>query len=100
MFQISPSLYKPESLIRIPSPLAALNLNACPRFSLQMASVEETNNATSRYSHKRATNNPLLQRKPKEEQDRRRQVFFKKVRQVSDDKNWESRSEQVRGRSF
>lgn len=100
MFQISPSLYKPESLVRIPSPLAALKLNACPRFSLQMASVEKTNHATSRYSHKRATDNPLLQRKPKEEQDRRRQVFFKKVRQVSDDKNWESRSEQVGGRCF
>lgn len=99
MFHASPSFYDPEYLIRKPSPLAPLNPNACPRFSPHMASTGQTSSDTSKYSYSLATHNPLLQRKPNEEQDRRRQVFLKKVRQVSDDKKWESRSEQVRGRS-
>lgn len=96
MFQMTPSSYDTEFFIRISSPLAPFNPNACPRFSLLMASAGETNSDTSKYSYKRATHNPLLQREPNEEKDRRRQVFLKKVRQVSDDKKWESRSEQVR----
>lgn len=98
IFQISPSSYNPEFLIRKSSPLAPLNPNACPRFSLQMASAGETNSDTLKYSYKRATHNLLLQRRPDEEKERRQQVFLKKVRQVSDDKKWESRSEQVGSR--
>ncbi|CAF9914175.1 hypothetical protein IMSHALPRED_001839 [Imshaugia aleurites] len=99
MSQISPPYYNPEFSIRISSPLAPLNPNACPRFSLQMATAE-TKNDTSNHSCKRASHNPLLQRKPNEEQDRRRHVFLKKVRQVSDDKKWESRSEQILRKDF
>lgn len=62
-----------------------------------MTSAGETKNDTSNYSYNRATHNPLLQRKSSEEQHRRRHVFLKKVRHVSDDKKWESRSEQVCG---
>ena len=97
MFQINPSSYNPEFLSRKSSPLAPLNPNACPRVSIRMASAGQINSDTSKYSYKRATQNPLLQRQSNEEQDRRRQVFLRKVRQVSDDKKWESRSEQVRG---
>ena len=96
MFQIDPSSYTPEFLSRKPSPLAPLNPNAYPRFSIRMAFTGQINSDTSN-PYKRATHNPLLQRQSNEEQDRRRQVFLKKVRQASDDKKWESRSEQVRG---
>lgn len=100
MFQASLSSHNPEYLILKPSPLAPLNPNAYQRFSPHMASTGQTSSDTSKYSYNLATHNPLLQRKPNEEQDRRRQVFLKKVRQVSDDKKWESRSEQVRGHSY
>ncbi len=60
-----------------------------------MASARKAGNEDAVYSHKRALN-PLLQRKVGEEQDRRRQAFLKRVRQASDDKKWESRTEQVR----
>ena len=96
MFQISPSSYNSEFSRRKLSPVASLNPNACPRFSVQMASARQINSDTSKNSYKRATHNPLLQRQSHGEQDRRRQIFLKKVRQVSDDKKWESRSEQVR----
>lgn len=98
MFQISPSSYDFELLVRRSTPLEPLKANACSRFSLQMASAGETNNDTSKSPYKRATNNPLLQRKTNEAQDRRRRVFLKKVRHASDEKKWESRSEQVRNR--
>ncbi|KAF6238202.1 hypothetical protein HO173_003836 [Letharia columbiana] len=99
MFQICPH-YNPEFLIRKPSPLAPLNPNACPRFYHQMTSAGGTSSDTSEYSYKRAAQYPLLQRKPTEEQDRRRQVFLKKVRQVSDDKKWGFRSEQILRKDF
>lgn len=96
MFQIRSSSYNSEFSSPNLSPLAPLNPNACPRFSVRMASAGQINSDTSKNSYKRATHNPLLQRQSSGEQDRRRQVFLKKVRQVSDDKKWESRSEQVR----
>ena len=96
MFQINPLSYTPEYLIGNQTPLAPLDPNACPHFSLHMAFSSQTTSNTSKYSHKGATENPLLQRNAREEQNRRRKVFLEKVRQVSDDKNWESRSEQVR----
>ena len=83
-------------MVRNLSPLAPLS-HACPRFSLQMATSGHTTSDISKASYKRAVKNPLSQRKPDEERDRRRQVFLDKVRQVSADKKWESRSEQVRG---
>ena len=100
MSRTSPSSYNSGYLSGTPSPLAPINPNACLRFSLQkvqMASRGQTSSDTSKYSHKRATQNPLLQCKPSKEEDRKRQVFLKKVRQASDDKKWETRSEQVRG---
>ena len=95
MFQASPLSYNPEYLIRTRYPLETLRPNACPRFSLQVSSSGKTSSDTSKYSHQRAVKNPLLQRNPDDEQGRRRQVFLDKVRQVSADKKWESRSEQV-----
>lgn len=95
MFQASPLSHNSEYLIRRRSSLETLNPNACPRVSLLMASSAQTSSDTSKYSHKRAVQNPLLHRKPDDEQGRRRQVFLDKVRQVSADKKWESRSEQV-----
>ena len=93
MFQISPSSYE-----RNLYPLALLDPNVCPCFSLQMASAGHANGDKSKYSGDRATRYPHMQRKPIEERDRRRQNFLKKVRQVSDDKKWEFRSAQVCGR--
>ena len=93
MFQISPSSYEREIY-----PLALFDPNACSRFSLQMASAAHANGDKSKYSGDRATRSPHMQRKFIEEQDRRRQKFLKKVRQVSDDKKWEFRSAQVCGR--
>ena len=61
-----------------------------------MVSSGQPSSDTLKFPYKRAMNNPLLQRKPHEEQDRRRQVYLEKVRQVSEDKKWETRSEQVR----
>lgn len=60
-----------------------------------MASARKAGTENSVYSHKRA-HNPLLYRKASEAQDHRRQVFLKKVKEGSDDRRWESRSEQVR----
>lgn len=97
MFQASPLSHDSEYLIQKRSSLETLNPNACPRFSLQMASSGQTSSDTPKYSHKRVVQNPLLHRKPDDEQGRRRQVFLDKVRQVSADKKWESRSEQVCG---
>ena len=97
MLQASPLSYTPEYLVRTSSPLAPLIPNACPRFSLQMAISGQTSSDTSKCSYRRPVKKFLLQRKPLEERDRRRQVFLDKVRQVSADKKWESRSEQVRG---
>ena len=99
MLQTSPLSYTPEYLAGALSPLAPLNPNACPRFSLQMAFSGQTSSHTSKCSYRRPVNNFLLQRQPHEERDRRRQVFLDKVRQVSADKKWESRSEQVRGQN-
>ena len=97
MLQASPLSYTPEYLVRTLYPLAPLNPNACPRFSLHMAFSGQKSSDTSKCSYRRPVKNFLLQRKPHEERDRRRQVFLDKVRQVSADKKWESRSEQVRG---
>ena len=97
MLQASPLSYTPESLARTSFPLAPLNPNACPRFSLQMVFSGQMSSDTSKCSDRRLVKNFLLQRKPHEERDRRRQVFLDKVRQVSADKKWECRSEQVRG---
>ena len=96
MLQAIPLSYNPEYLVRAVSPLAPLNPNACPRFSLQMAFSGQTSSDTSKCSYRRPVKNFLLQHQPHEERDRRRQVFLDKVRQVSADKKWESRSEQVR----
>ncbi|CAD6584413.1 MAG: hypothetical protein ASARMPRED_001755 [Alectoria sarmentosa] len=100
---LCPSSYNSGYLSGTPSPLAPINPNACLRFSLQkvqMASRGQTSSDTSKYSHKRATQNPLLQCKPSKEEDRKRQVFLKKVRQASDDKKWETRSEQILRKDF
>ena len=97
MFQANSMSYTPENLVRTLSPLAPLTPNACPRFSLQMASSGQTSSDTSKYSYRRPVKDFYLQRKPQEERDRKRQVFLDRVRQVSADKKWESRSEQVRG---
>ena len=97
MLQASPLSYSPEYLVRALSSLAPLKPNACPRFSLQMAFSGQTSSNTSKCSYRRPIKDSILQRKPHEERDRRRQVFLDKVRLVSADKKWESRSEQVRG---
>ena len=97
MLQAIPLSYTPDYLVRAVSPLAQLNPNACPRFPLQMAFSGQTSSDTSKCSYRRSVKNFLLQHQPHEERDRRRQVFLDKVRQVSADKKWESRSEQVRG---
>ena len=68
--------------------------NACPRFSLQMVSTRKVGDENKYFPPKYA-HNPLLQRRAAVEQDRKREVFLKRVRQTSDDKKWESRSEQV-----
>lgn len=60
-----------------------------------MASAGKSSNDKPLHPQKRVTQNPLLQRKPNEEQDRRRQIYLNKVRQTSDDKKWEARSEQI-----
>ena len=96
MLQASPLSYTPEPLVRTSFPSAPLNPNACPRFSLQMVFSGQMSSDTSKCSDRRPVKNFLLQRKPHEERDRRRQVFLDKVRQVSADKKWECRSEQVR----
>ena len=97
MLQANPLSYTSESSSRTLFHLAPLNPNACPRFSLEMTSSGQTSSDTSKRSYRRPLQKSLLQRKPHEERDRRRQVFLDKVRQVSADKKWESRSEQVRG---
>ena len=97
MLQASPLSYTSEYLVRTLYPLAPLDPNACPRFSLRMAFSGQTSIDTSKRPYRRPVKNFLLQRKPHEERDRRRQVFLDKVRHVSADKKWESRSEQVRG---
>ena len=89
MFQTTSLSYAPEYLTAYLSPSTPVGLNACPRRHMSFPSD------MSNYSNKRAVVNPLLQRKPSGEQHRRRQVFLEKVRQVSADKKWESRSEQV-----
>ena len=94
MSQISTEPCIREFPRRRPFPLEPRDPNACPRFSLQMASTRKADNENGSHSHKNAQN-PLLQRMAGLEQDRRRQVYLKRVRQTSDDKKWESRSEQV-----
>ena len=96
MFQVSSQLYFSYQPSLKPPPLGPRNPNACPRFSDSMASVRKEGNDKHIPFPKRAMQKYPVKRKPEEEQDRRRQVFLKKVREVSDDKKWESRSEQVR----
>jgi hypothetical protein len=59
-----------------------------------MASARSAGTENSIYSHKRA-HNPLFHRKASEEQDHRRHIFLKKVKESGEDRKWESRSEQV-----
>ena len=96
MFQVSPPSYTFNHMTRKPSPLAPHNPNACPRFPFQMASSEKKVYHKSLHAQKRVPQMPFLQRGPDEEQDRRREVFLKKVSQSSDDRRFESRGEQVR----
>ncbi len=95
MFQISPLYHTPTFMTRMSSPLAPRNPNACPRFPYQMASSEEKIYDRSLHPQKRLPQKPYQQRRPEEEQERRRGAFLTKVRQSSDDRRWESRSEQV-----
>ncbi|KAL2042194.1 hypothetical protein N7G274_004682 [Stereocaulon virgatum] len=95
MFQISPPSFTSPYSFRKTSPLAPRNPHACPRFSDYMASKAKSSNIKSVHSQKRPAQNPLQLPKPVEEQDRRRQVYLKRVRQTSDDKKWEARSEQI-----
>ncbi|KAM0803276.1 hypothetical protein BDR22DRAFT_61496 [Usnea florida] len=95
MFQISPSSYERDTY-----PLALLDPNTCSCFSLQIASAAHANGDKSKYLGDRATRYPHMQHTFIEEQDRRRQKFLKKVRQVSDDKKWESRSAQILRNDF
>lgn len=87
MFRISPLPYT----IHHPPPLAERIANACPHGSYQMPSAG--NDRPKRQI--RVTPRSLLQHRPSEERDRRRNAFLTKVRQVSDEKKWESRSDQV-----
>ena len=96
MFQVNSLSYWPDEVFRKSPSTASLNPHACPRFSFKMASKHRTVGDTSDRTNKHATRNPLLQRTTKEGQDRRRRAFLEKVRQVSDEKKWESRSEMVR----
>ena len=95
MSQVSTTRFiRDVSTLRL-SPLAPGDPNACPRFSLQMASARKAGQENAQYSHKCAYN-PLFQKKVGEEQESRRRLFLNKVRQGSENTRWESRSEQVR----
>lgn len=95
MFHVNSRPFTGDFAAQNSSPLAERDPNACPRFSIQMASVRKLGEEGSAYSYKRALN-PLLQRKSDDEQDRRRRVFLNRVRQAGDERKWELRSEQVR----
>ena len=96
MFQVGTSSYIPAHSLRNPFPLATRNPNACPRLSDYMATGAKLSNNKLAPAQNRCMQNPLFKRKSNEDQHQRRQVYLKKVRQVSEDKKWESRSEQVR----
>ena len=77
-----------------PFPLGPRDPNACPRFSKCMASAYKASHENPACSEKR-TYNPMYQRKPAEERERKQKVYLKKVKDDGDDRRWESRSEQV-----
>ena len=77
-----------------PFPLGPRDPNACPRFSKYMASAYKASHKNPACSKKR-TYNPMYQRRPAEERERKQTVYLKKVKDDGDDRRWESRSEQV-----
>lgn len=89
-----------SSLFQLPDPtrlpLTPRTPNACPRFSALMTSQRKSSKPTAE-ERRRSPRSFQLPRKPEQARDLRRQVYLSKVRDASDDKRWESRSDQVCG---
>ncbi|KAL6714911.1 hypothetical protein ACLMJK_007171 [Lecanora helva] len=64
-----------------------------------MAVTRKTSDENRVHSYKYA-HNPLLRQKASEKQERTRKMFLEKVRQTSDNKRWELRSEQIMRQDF
>ncbi|KAL9102783.1 MAG: hypothetical protein Q9163_002101 [Psora crenata] len=78
-----------------PTPLGPRNPNASPRFSSTTPSDQKVAREGPRRIGRQSLQNPLLQRKVGDEQEKRRRSFLRKVRQASDDKRWEARGNQI-----
>ncbi|MCJ1279961.1 hypothetical protein MMC21_007786 [Puttea exsequens] len=65
-----------------------------------MASKGKTTSHNSPQLQHSAPSKPLPQRNPEQEKVHRRDIFLRKVRQASDDRRWESRSEQILHKDF
>ena len=76
----------------ISSPLVPHGVNVCPTPPFLMASTFE--DARKTQSKSRSNRHATVSRKV-EEPERRRQVFLKRVKDASDDKRWQTRSDQV-----
>lgn len=77
----------------ISSPLVPHDVSVCPTLPFLMTSTfkDERKTQPKSRSNRYATVPPKV-----EEPERRRQVFLKRVKYASDDKRWQTRSDQVR----
>ena len=77
----------------ISSPLVPHDVNVCPTLPFLMASTfKDARKAPTKPRSNRYVTVPLKVEEP----ERRRQVFLKRVKDASDDKRWQTRSDQVR----
>ena len=77
----------------VSSPLAPHDVNVCPTLKVLMASTFK--DAPKPEVKSRSTRYATVPRKV-EGPERRRQAFLKRVKDASDDKRWQTRSDQVR----
>ena len=96
MFHVSA---QPYILHRAPlktSPSKSRDPYFYPRYTTLMAPTTRLGNDKPLFPRIRTFPKTSLPRNSAEEQDQRRQVYLRKVRIVSEDKKWHSRTEQVR----
>ena len=89
---ISSTQYAFTYLPAVSSPLVPHDVNVCSTLPFLMASTfNDARNTESKFRSNRYHTVP----RKMEEPERRRQVFLKRVKDASDDKRWQTRSDQV-----
>lgn len=96
MFIASPTLTVSDFSVHRPSPLSMRDPNACPRFAPFAPHMDSFRKEPwGSYSRVRGSKYDTLLKNKDRENEKRRDLFHKKVKQHGEDRRWEVRGEQV-----